>query len=69
MFFSLFLDSPILTSFFVYLRFRIRLLIETFHGNPLARVSLPSPEEIKKYKAALGERYPLIHTVGQQRMD
>jgi hypothetical protein len=35
-----------------YLRFGIRLIIETFHDNPLARVSIPSGEEIESFKAA-----------------
>jgi hypothetical protein len=43
------------TNLSVYLRFRICLLVETFHYNPLAQVSLPSAEEINKYKAAFGE--------------
>ena len=30
----------------VYLRFGIRLIIETFRNDPLARVSIPSGEEI-----------------------
>ena len=45
----------------VYLRFGICLLIETFHDDPLARVCLPSPEEINKYKAAFGRRHSLLH--------
>jgi hypothetical protein len=49
------------TNLSVYLRFGILLLIETFHDNTLARVSLPSPEEINKYKAAFGERHQLLH--------
>ncbi len=42
------------TNLSVYMRFGIRLLVETFHDDPLARVSLPSPEEINEYKAAFG---------------
>ncbi len=49
------------TNLSVYLRFGIRLLIETFHYNPLAQVFLPSPEEINKYQAAFGEQHPLLH--------
>jgi hypothetical protein len=49
------------TNLSVHLRFGICLLIETFHDNPLAQVSLPSPEEINKYKAAFGEQHPLLH--------
>jgi hypothetical protein len=48
------------TDLSVYLRFGIRLPIEIFHDDPLARVCLPSPEEINKYKAAFGERHPLL---------
>ncbi len=49
------------TNLSIYLRFGICLLIETFYDNPLVRVCPPSPEEINKYKAAFGERYPLLH--------
>ncbi len=49
------------TNLSIYLRFRSCLLIETFHDDPLARVCLPSPEEVEKYKAAFGERHPLLH--------
>jgi hypothetical protein len=49
------------TNLAVYLRFGIHLPVETFHDNPLARVSLPSPEEINEYKAAFEERHPLLH--------
>jgi hypothetical protein len=49
------------TNLSVNLRFGICLLIETLHDNPLARFSLPSPEEINKYKAAFGERHPCLH--------
>ncbi len=46
------------TNLSVYLRFGICCLLETFHDDPLARVCLPSPEEINKYKAAFGEQHP-----------
>jgi hypothetical protein len=49
------------TNLSVYLRFGICLLVERFHDNPLARVSLPLPEEINEYKAALGEWHPFLH--------
>ena len=49
------------TNLSVYLRFGIRLLIETFHDDPLARVCLPSPEKIYEYMSAFGERHPLLH--------
>ena len=48
------------TNLSVYLRCGIQLLVEIFHDDPLAQVSLPSPEEIKEYKAALGAWHPLL---------
>jgi hypothetical protein len=45
----------------VYLRFGIRLIVETFHDHPLARVCIPSAEDINDYKAAFGARHPLLH--------
>lgn len=45
----------------VYLRFGIRLIVEIFHNDPLARVSIPSAEVINEYKAAFGTRHPLLH--------
>ncbi len=45
----------------VYLRFRIRLIVEIFHDDLIARVSLPSTEEIDEYKAAFAARHPLLH--------
>ena len=36
----------------VYLRFGIRLIVETFRNDPLARVSIPSGEEIESFKEA-----------------
>jgi hypothetical protein len=42
----------------VYLRFRIFLIVETFCDDTLARVSIPSMEEIETFKAAFGERHP-----------
>jgi hypothetical protein len=44
----------------VYLRFGIRLIVEIFHDDPMARVSLPSTEEIEEYKAAFMARHPLL---------
>jgi hypothetical protein len=32
------------TNLSVYLRFKIRLIVETFHDDPLAQVSFPLPE-------------------------
>jgi hypothetical protein len=45
----------------VYLRFRIRLIVDFFHNDPLAHVSIPSAEVINEYKAAFGARHPLLH--------
>jgi hypothetical protein len=49
------------TNLSVFLRFGICLIVEIFHDDPLARVSLPLPEEINEYKGVLGERHPLFH--------
>ena len=49
------------TNLSVYLRFGIRLIVETFQDDPLARVSIPSAEVIDDYKAAFGARHPLLH--------
>ena len=45
----------------VCLRFGIRLIVETFQNNPLARVSIPSGEEIESFKEAFGVQYPLLN--------
>jgi len=37
----------------VYLRFGIRLIVEIFSDDPLARVAIPSAAEIESFKAAL----------------
>ena len=42
------------TNLSVYLRFGICLIVETFHDDSLARVSIPSTEKIDEYKAAFG---------------
>lgn len=44
----------------VYLRFGIRLIIETFRNDPLARVCIPSGEEIESFKEVFGVRHPLL---------
>ncbi len=36
----------------VYLRFGIRLIVEIFSDDPLARVAIPSAVEIESFKAA-----------------
>jgi hypothetical protein len=44
----------------IYLRFGIRLIIETFRNDPLARVAIPSREKIETYKVAYSKRHPLL---------
>jgi hypothetical protein len=39
----------------VYLRFGMCLIVKTFKHNPLARVSIPSVEEIETFKEAFAE--------------
>jgi hypothetical protein len=45
----------------VYLQFRICLIVETFCDDTLARVSIPSMEEIETFAAAVGERHLLLN--------
>jgi hypothetical protein len=44
----------------VYLRFGVRLFVETFREDSLARVSIPSAEEIKSFKEAFTAQHPLL---------
>ncbi len=44
----------------MYLRFGVRLFVEMFRDNPLARVSIPSTEEIELFKEAFAARHPLL---------
>ena len=44
----------------VYLRFGVRLIVEIFRDDPMARPSLPSTEKIDEYKAAFAARHPLL---------
>ncbi len=44
----------------IYLRFGIHLIAEIFHDDPMARVSLPSTEDIAEYKAAFMAWHPLL---------
>ena len=37
----------------VFLRFGMRIIVETFRHNPLARVSIPLVEEIESFKRLL----------------
>jgi len=45
----------------VYLRFGIRLIVEIFSDDPLARVAIPSAVEIESFKAAFAERHPILN--------
>jgi hypothetical protein len=49
------------TNLSVYLRFGIRLIVKIYGGDPLARVSLPSAEDIATYMSTFGERHPLLN--------
>ncbi len=49
------------TNLSVYLRFGIRLIVEIYGDDPLARVSLPSAEDIATYMSTFGERHPLLN--------
>ena len=60
MFYNSCLDLPIL-KLSVYLRFGVRVIVETFRHDPLARVSIPLAEEIESFKAAFAERHPLLN--------
>jgi hypothetical protein len=49
------------TNLSVYLRFGIRLMVETFRHDPLASVRIPSAETIETFKDAFAERHPLLN--------
>jgi hypothetical protein len=49
------------TNLSVYLRFGIRLIVETFRDDPLASVSIPSAEKRETFKAAFAVRHPLLN--------
>ena len=44
----------------VYLRFGMWLFVKMFRDNPLARVNIPSAEEIESFKEAFAARDPLL---------
>jgi hypothetical protein len=44
----------------MYLRFGMGLFVKMFRDNPLARVSIPSMEEVKSFKEAFAARHPLL---------
>jgi len=50
-----------LTNLSVYLRFGIRLIVETFQDDPLASVSIPSAKKTETFKAAFAVRHPLLN--------
>ena len=41
--------------------FEIRIFVKTFQNDALARVSIPSREEIDSFQAAFAERHPLLN--------
>ena len=49
------------TNLSVYLRFGIRLIVEIFRDDPLARVCIPSNDVIETYKSAFAARHPLLN--------
>jgi hypothetical protein len=49
------------TNLSVYLRFGIRLIVNTFRDDPLARVSIPSAEEVETFKANFAVCHPLLN--------
>ena len=49
------------TNLSVYLRFGIRLFVETFRHDPLESVHIPSAETIETFKDAFAVRHPLLN--------
>ena len=49
------------TNLSVYLRFGIRLFVETFRHDPLASVRIPSAETIETFQDAFAVRHPLLN--------
>jgi hypothetical protein len=49
------------TNLSEYLRFGIRLFVETFRHDPLASVRVPSAETIEMFKDAFAVRHPLLN--------
>jgi len=47
----------------MYLRFGRRVIVEALKSDPLARIAIPSNEEIASYKEAVGAIYPLLSDV------
>ncbi len=44
----------------VYLRFGVRLFVEMFRHDPLARIRIPSAEEIESFKEFFAAQHPLL---------
>jgi hypothetical protein len=49
------------TNLSVYLRFGIRLIVETFQHDPIAGVRIPTAERIETFKDAFAARHPLLN--------
>lgn len=47
----------------VWLRFGRRILVLVLKDHPLARVELPSYNEVEEFKAAISSQYPVLRTV------
>ena len=47
----------------MYLRFGRRVIVEALKSDPLAKIAIPSNEEITSYKEAVGAIYPLLYDV------
>jgi hypothetical protein len=47
----------------MYLRFGRRVIVEALKSDPLAKIAIPSNEEIASYKEAVGAIYPLLYDV------
>ncbi len=45
----------------IYLQFGIWLIVETFRNDPLARLDIPSREEIKSFKVTFSKQHPLLN--------
>lgn len=48
------------TPMYRWLKFSRRILVYILHKHPLAKVSLPSEDELKTYVDAIGTKYPLL---------
>ena len=52
-----------LSSISVWLRFGTRILIKVLHDHPLAKVELPTDEQLAEFQAAIIRKYPLLTNV------